>query len=182
MDMTPPPPPVAPSLRESRRNPLAWIAFAFSMIGFCIPVLPSLMAIVIGVPSMFRRPRGVAVAAVSIAVLQLAVVLLASVVAVSVVRRVIAGNGDPRSETMERATEQLERMLADDRREGGARFAVGSRPKFKGRDAWGTGYRVEIIERNGRRSIVVWSAGEDRRFDTADDFIAADARDRMIAR
>jgi len=186
---SPPPPPPAPdavppqspeavaampfestTVEPEPRNTLGIVAFIASLLGFCVPVLPSAFAFVLGLFALRRRPRGFAIAAVVLALIPLVmwVTLFAAMGKLAV-----SGIG-PRMKTRSIAQLELRRAL----RSGDDAFAFGSPAKFDARDDWGTPFRVDVMDVDGKRTILIWSAGADGAFDTDDDFVAAsDPRD-----
>ncbi|MGA1223059.1 MAG: hypothetical protein ACO31E_00670 [Phycisphaerales bacterium] len=158
----------APAATGPEPNTLGIIAFIFAIIGFCLPVLSSLPAFIMGVLALFRPRRGFAIAAVVLSFTQLA---LAAILAFWIVTFIIPSGQI--IETMVLAERDLERSL-DREAEGGHRTLTADAPaKIGGSDAWGTAWRVEVIEENGVRAVFLWSAGADAQFDTPDDFVAA---------
>ncbi len=189
---SPPPPPPAPDAVPPRspeavaampfesttvepepRNTLGIVAFIASLAGFCVPVLPSAFAFVLGLFALRRRPRGFAIAAVVLALIPL-VMWVVLFVALFVAPGRIGGSLVPRFQTRGMAQMELRRLLRSDDVE----LALRDPANFVARDEWGTPLRVDVIHIDGKRTILIWSAGADGAFDTDDDFVAAsDPRD-----
>ena len=150
-------PPAPPSQAESS-NVLGVVGFIASILGCCLPIVPSIVAVVCGVIGVRRAPRGYAIAAIVIGGLQLLAGAGFFIFAV-----VLApASSSPWSALLPNPAQlnTLEQSTVD-----GA-------TKFDEPDAWGTAFRVEVIERDGEQTVFYWSAGEDMVFDTPDDFVA----------
>jgi len=162
-------PPMAPVADE--RNTLGMVAFIAAIAGFCVPALPSLFALVAGAIALRRRPRGFAIAAVVVSVAQLA---LGTLVLAMVVKATASSRSRARTiVSSSLAQTALEEALAAEAADGVDRFPIGAPAVFTATDAWGVPFRVEVVVEDGRRRVSIWSAGDDREFDTADDFLAA---------
>lgn len=162
-------PPMAQVADE--RNTLGMVAFIAAIAGFCVPALPSLFALVAGAIALRRRPRGFAIAAVVVSVAQLA---LGTLVLAMVVKATASSRSRARTiVSSSSAQTALEEALAAEAADGVDRFPIGAPAVFTATDAWGVPFRVEVVVEDGRRRVSIWSAGGDREFDTADDFLAA---------
>ena len=151
--------------RAPTHNTMGIVAFACSVLGFCLPVIVSVPALIIAVIAVLRAPRGFAIAAIVFSLLQIAGVVAGFVLLVNAVTPSIRTVADA-----EMALFQAESLERDT---GEASFPIGGASKLSGTDAWGTVFRTEVIERDGVRTIYVWSAGPDAVFDSSDDFVAA---------
>ena len=162
-----PPPDALP-----RRSRLAVAALLVATLGFCIPVVPALVALVLALVALRRGARTAAILAIAVANLHLALVLVVAALVPLVIRSTAAFG---RSQTQRDAESRLERAFTDGERDG----PLGIDPAM---DHWGTPYRIETVEvRRGRRAereVSLFSAGPDRRFDTDDDFLAARRSER----
>lgn len=169
-------PPTAPGLdsdpfrtpEHERTNVAGLIAFISALLGFCIPILPTIVAFVLGIVAMFKPRRGFAIAAIVISVIQF---ILMAVVAVIVVAAVRSGKFQTMGSVMI-AEAELQDSLRRERR-GETVFTIGEPARAFAEDAWGNSFRVEVVETDGTRQVFIWSAGPDAKFDTDDDFVAA---------
>lgn len=176
MTMTPPRDPyMAPGVgdpfappAEERTNVAGLIAFISALLGFCLPLLPTLVAIVLGIVGVLRPRRGLAIAALILSAIQL---LLLAIVAVLIVNAVQRGVFQTVL-TVAIAETSLEEALAEEGT-GSKIFTVDAPSKFSAEDGWGMAFRTEVVENEGERTIFIWSAGPDKTFDTFDDFVAA---------
>lgn len=159
--------PFAPPAEE-RTNVAGLIAFISALLGFCLPLLPTLVAIVLGIVGVMRPRRGLAIAALVLAAIQL---LITAVVAVLIVNAVQKGVFQT-VVTVAIAETALEEALADEGT-GNKIFTVDAPSKFSVEDGWGMAFRTEVVENEDQRTIFIWSAGPDKTFDTFDDFVAA---------
>lgn len=186
-DLTPPPPlealhgagrvpplepvgisdPFAPPEQE-RTNVAGLIAFIASLLGFCIPVLPTIVALVLGIVGVFKPRRGFAIAAIVISVVQFIGLALLTVALVAAAR---SGKFQTLASVVSADIELKDSL--DRERRGETVFKVGAPSDFRADDGWGTPFRVEIVEANGERQVFILSAGRDLEFGTADDFVAA---------
>ena len=130
--------------------------------------MPILHAIVLGIVGVLRPRRGLAIAALILSAIQL---LLLAIVAVLIVNAVQRGVFQTVL-TVAIAETSLEEALADEGA-GNQVFTVDAPSKFSAEDGWGMAFRTEVVENEGERTIFIWSAGPDKTFDTADDFVAA---------
>jgi len=159
--------PFAPPAEE-RTNVAGLIAFISALLGFCLPLLPTLVAIILGIVGVLRPRRGLAIAALIIAAIQL---LLLGIVAVVIVNAAQRGLFQTFA-TVVIAETELQQAL-DDEGSGNQIFSVDGPSKFSAEDGWETSFRTEVVETDGNRTIFIWSAGPDKTFDTPDDFVAA---------
>lgn len=159
--------PFAPPAEE-RTNVAGLIAFISALLGFCLPLLPTLVAIVLGIVGVMRPRRGLAIAALILGAIQL---LLLGVVAILIVNAVQRGVFQTII-TVAVAETELDQALAAEKT-GNEVFTVGTPSQFSAEDGWGISFRTEVVEIDGKRTIFIWSAGPDETFDTADDFVAA---------
>ena len=153
---------------EERTNVAGLIGFIAAVLGFCIPVLPSLVALVLGIVGVMQPRRGLAIAAIVLSVIQF---ILLGVIAVVVAKAVQSGAFQT-VVTVAIAESELEQALATENA-GNEVFTVGAPSTFSANDAWGVAFRTEVVEVDGARAVFIWSAGPDETFDTADDFVAA---------
>jgi hypothetical protein len=162
-------PPAPPSEQAPRTNRLATVAFLAALLGFCIPVVPSLIALALGIVGLRREPRGIAIGAVALAVLQ-CIALAAIVIGLTALSRSAPAR---QSRAMKEARSVLDDAIAAERRDGEDRFPIGRAARVAATDPWGSPYRVEVVRVGTERTVRLWSAGPDRRLDTEDDFVAA---------
>ena len=168
-DEVPLPPPVAPL----RANTLGLVAFILSLVGFCVPFVASLAALICGIIAVRRQPRGFAIAAIVISCLSgcvsgftLAALLPALAIgknAAKVAKTTISG-----SEVLMRVSEFKvdQSTLPKDLVE-----CYGDEiPPF---DAWGTPLKLVIETEGTTTNIFVWSAGKDAVWDSEDDWVVA---------
>lgn len=152
-----------------RRNMVATVAFLAALLGFCIPAVPSFIALFLGIVAMRREPRGFAIGAIALAVLQF-VAISVILLGISLVSRSAPAR---QSRAMKEARSALDDALAAERRDGVDRFPIGEAAGFDAVDPWGSRYRVEVMRSGAERTVRIWSAGPDRSLDTGDDFVAA---------
>jgi hypothetical protein len=147
-------------------GPNTWgiVAFACSFAGFCLPVVVSVPVLIVACIAAWRAPRGFAIAAIVLSLLQIAASVAFLLWAVSMVT--------PAVRTMAQAEMAMLQAESLERDTGVASFPIDGASRLTGDDAWGTAFRVEVIELDGDRTIYVWSAGPDAAFDTEDDFVA----------
>ena len=168
-DEVPLPPPVAPL----PPNRLGLVAFILSLVGFCVPFVASLAALICGIIAVRRQPRGFAIAAIVISCLSgcfggltltlLLPALAAGRNAAKMVKTNISGN-----EALIRVSEFKvdQRTLPKDLVE-----CYGDEiPPF---DAWGTPLKLVIETEGTTTNIFVWSAGKDAVWDSEDDWVVA---------
>ena len=161
-------PPNAPAAAP-RRNMVATVAFLAALLGFCIPAVPSFVALVLGIVAMRREPRGFAIGAIALAVLQFVAISMVLLV-ISLISRSAPAM---QSRAMKEARSALDDALAAERRDGVDRFPIGEAAGFDAVDPWGSRYRVEVMRSGAERTVRIWSAGPDGSLDTGDDFVAA---------
>lgn len=159
--------PFAPSAAE-RTNVPGIIAFILAVLGFCLPLLPTLGAIVLGIVGVRRPQRGLAIAALVLSAFQLVIL---GVSAILIVQTVQSGTFQSFI-TVVIAESELEDALANEQ-SGSKVFSVDAPSSFSAEDAWGIAFRTEVVEIDGLRTVFIWSAGPDETFDTDDDFVAA---------
>ncbi len=156
------------SSAEEQANVAGLIAFVSALLGFCLPLLPTLVAIVFGIIGLLRPQRALAIAALILSFIQLLCLAIAAVAINAAVQ-----NGAVQTiATVAIAQTGLDDALAREA-SGDAMFAIGASSKFTAADAWGVPFRVEVVEIDGARTIFIWSAGLDQTFGTNDDFVAA---------
>ena len=161
-------PPNAPAATP-RRNMVATAAFVAALLGFCIPAVPSFVALVLGIVAMRREPRGFAIGAIALAVLQFVAISMV-LLGISLISRSAPAR---QTRAMKEARTALDDALAAERRDGVDRFPIGEAARFDAVDPWGSRYRVEVMRSGAERTVRIWSAGPDRSLDTGDDFVAA---------
>jgi len=161
-------PPNAPAA-ASRRNTVAMVAFMAALLGFCIPAVPSFVALALGIVGLRREPRGLAIGALALAVLQFVAISMI-LLGISLISRSAPAR---QSRAMKEARSALDDALAAERRDGVDRFPIGEAAGFDTVDPWGSRYRVEVMRSGAERTVRIWSAGPDRSLDTGDDFVAA---------
>ena len=147
-------------------GPNTWgiVAFACSFAGFCLPVVVSVPVLIVACIAVWRAPRGFAIAAIILSLLQ----IVASVAFFLGLMTMVT----PSVQTMAQAEMAMLQAESLERDTGVASFPLDGASRLVGDDAWGTAFRVEVIEQDGNRTIYVWSAGPDAAFDTEDDFVA----------
>ena len=147
-------------------GPNTWgiVAFACSFAGFCLPVVVSVPVLIVACIAVWRAPRGFAIAAIILSLLQ----IVASVAFFLWLMTMVT----PSVQTMAQAEMAMLQAESLERDTGVASFPLDGASRLVGDDAWGTAFRVEVIEQDGNRTIYVWSAGPDAAFDTEDDFVA----------
>jgi hypothetical protein len=150
------------------------VAFACSFAGFCLPVVVSVPVLIVACIAVWRAPRGFAIAAIVLSLLQ----IVASVAFLLWIATMVT----PAVQTMAQAEMAMLQAESLERDTGVESFPLDGASRLTGDDAWGTAFRVEVIEQDGNRTIYVWSAGPDAAFDTEDDFVATSRPDGAAQR
>ena len=151
-------------------NTLGLVAFLASLVGFCLPLVPSGIALVLGIIAVWRRPRGFAIAAIVLSVLQVGgwiawAILLAGASGV--------WGGMQSTQTVQNGAAVLRMAIVNAEDNHIPLLKPDGTAAWNTLDSWGTMYRITIVGPLGERKATLWSAGPDQTFDTGDDFQAA---------
>lgn len=162
----------------AEKNGLGLVSFVFSILGLlCLPVIGQLAGLICGLLALRREPRGFAIAGIAISAASgcLVVPLLIALLLPALGKARQSARTVMTAVTAQQILGEVQIAEADGRRvesEDDVK-AVLSAPEFSLVDGWQTPFKIGVLEEDGERVILIWTAGPDTIWDTEDDAVAA---------